>query len=176
MPRTCTVCNHERRDEVDRALLAGEPFRHIATRFGKSTAALQRHKADHLLKALVKAKATQEILRADTLLEDVRDAEGRSERLCRAAEGILGRALGVGDLKTALNAIRVAVDVMGEAREYMQLRGQLTGELNPEAAPVEPLAFYSTFTLPRGCQTLPELPAPEAGDVAGSTGTGPVDE
>jgi len=42
---------------------------------------------------------------------------------------ILERALEAVDLKTALNAIRAAVDVMGEARQYLELRGELTGEL-----------------------------------------------
>jgi hypothetical protein len=129
MPQTCTLCKHPRRNDIDRALLAGDSFRHIAAQYGTSTGALQRHKADHLPKTLLKAQAAQEVVRADTLLADVRTAEGRSERLYGAAEGILERALEAADLKTALNAIRAAVDVMGEARQYMELRGELTGEL-----------------------------------------------
>ena len=47
MPRSCSICAHDARAEIDRALVAGEPFRHIAARFHTSTGALQRHKADH---------------------------------------------------------------------------------------------------------------------------------
>jgi hypothetical protein len=83
---------------------------------------------------LVRAKAAQEVIRADNLLADVRSAEDRSERLYGAAEVILERALEAADLETALNAIRAAVDVMGEARQYMELRGELTGELHDSNA------------------------------------------
>jgi hypothetical protein len=61
-------------------------------------------------------------------LEDVRNAEGRAERLYKAAEAILARALDVKDLRTALQAIRAAADVMAEGRQYLELRGDLTGE------------------------------------------------
>jgi hypothetical protein len=90
-------------------------LRDIARQFRLSKDAVARHKADHLPKTLVKAHAAQEVVRADNLLADVRSVEGRSERLYGAAEGILDRALEAEDLKTALNAIRAAVSVMGEA-------------------------------------------------------------
>ena len=79
------------------------------------------------------AHEAREVARADSLLADVRNAEDRAERLYGAAEGILERALEAEDLKTALNAIRAAVDVMGEARQYLELRGELTGELQNAA-------------------------------------------
>jgi hypothetical protein len=38
------------------------------------------------------------------------------------------RALDVNGLRTALKAIRAAADVMAEGRQYLELRGDLTGE------------------------------------------------
>ena len=73
----------------------------------------------------MRAHDSEEILRADSLLEDVRNAEGRAERLYKAAEAILARALDVKDLRTALQAIRAAADVMAEGRQYLELRGTL---------------------------------------------------
>ena len=78
--------------------------------------------------ALVRAHNSEEILRADSLLDDVRHGEDRAERLYNAAEAILGRALAAKDLRTALQAIRAAADVMAEGRQYLELRGDLTGE------------------------------------------------
>jgi hypothetical protein len=63
-----------------------------------------------------------------SLLDDVRHGEDRSERLYDAAEAILARALAAKDLRTALQAIRAAADVMAEGRQYLELRGDLTGE------------------------------------------------
>jgi len=86
-----------------------------------------------------------------------------------AAEGIMVRALESQDLRTALTAIRTAVDVMGEARQYMELRGELSGELGKQAVPVaearivitsEP-ALMGPFTLPGPHRALLSLPAPD---------------
>jgi hypothetical protein len=80
-------------------------------------------------------------------LEDVRNAEGRAERLYNAAEAILARALDVKDLRTALQAIRAAADVMAEGRQYLELRGDLTGEF---AAPKQgPPQRIQVLALPK---------------------------
>jgi len=124
MPRTCTVCNHSKREPIERALLAGESYRHIAARFGTSSSALVRHKADHLPASLMRAHDAEEILRADSLLDNVRHGEDRAERLYNAAEAILGRALAAKDLRTALQAIRAAADVRASAPDVGRAVGR----------------------------------------------------
>jgi hypothetical protein len=57
MPRTCTVCRHDHLQEIDGALLAAQPLRHIAAQFGLSTGALQRHKNEAILPACPSAGA-----------------------------------------------------------------------------------------------------------------------
>lgn len=126
MPRTCTVCNHAERSEIDRALLSGEPYRNIAQRFGTSPTALYRHK-EHLPNELVKAQAAEEVAQADNLLEQVKSLQTR-------ALSILDRADAAGDLRTALSAIR-------EARGNLELLAKLLGELQSESTTVN---VYST--------------------------------
>ena len=149
MPMTCRVCGHKRRLEIDRALLEGQSLRDIARRTGTTASSLQRHKAEHLARHLVKAHEAREVARADSLLADVRNAEDRAERLYGAAEGILERALEAEDLKTALNAIRAAVDVMAEARQYLELRGELTGELPHAADSTGNVTLIRVLSVPR---------------------------
>jgi hypothetical protein len=120
MPRVCTVCAHADRGSIDAALVTEEPFRHIAARTGTSTAALQRHKAEHLPVRLVKAKAAEEVAHADGLLEQVRGLQAR-------ALAILSRAEEAGDLRTALGAIR-------EARGNLELLAKLLGEIDERPA------------------------------------------
>ena len=116
MPRSCTVCTHEARAEIDLALVAGETFRHIAARFDTSTGALQRHKADHLPLKLAKAQEAEEVAQADDLLSQVRGLQAR-------ALTILDRAEEAGELRTALSAIR-------EVRGNLELLAKLLGELD----------------------------------------------
>jgi len=130
MPRTCTVCTHANRPEIDRLIVAGEPNRRIAAQCGVSEASIRRHRATHLPAALSKSQDAKELAEADTLLVQVREAKGRGQRLYSAAEEILNRALQAADLRTAIQAIRAAVDVIGEARAHLELEGEITGELN----------------------------------------------
>ena len=58
MPRTCTICSHPERIEIDKALAAAEEtLRTIADRWPVSKTALMRHKAEHLPQRLEAAKA-----------------------------------------------------------------------------------------------------------------------
>jgi hypothetical protein len=73
-------------------------------------------RTNHLPATLVKAQEAQEVAHADDLLEEVRSLQSR-------ALAILGTAEGVGDLRTALGAIR-------EARGNLELLAKLVGELD----------------------------------------------
>jgi hypothetical protein len=125
MPRVCSICGHPERAAIDKALVDGEPFRHIAARFGTSTTALQRHKAEHLPAALVKAQEAAEVAHADDLLSQVRDLQGRTL-------AILAKAEGAGDLRVALGAI-------GQARGNLELLARLLGELQDQQVAVQVL-------------------------------------
>jgi hypothetical protein len=117
VPRSCTVCTHPDRAEIDEALVGGEPVRQLASRYGTvGRMALQRHKAEHLPAKLLMAQAAEEVAQADTLLGQVRDLQER-------ALAILDQAEEAGELRTALGAIR-------EARGNLELLAKLLGELD----------------------------------------------
>ena len=89
MPRTCTVCPHPHRDDIDRRLLDGAPLRNIAKQFSLSSASLFRHNK-HISKVLSNARQEAEILRADGLMEQLNHLWTEAARLTaegRAEEG-----------------------------------------------------------------------------------------
>ena len=47
MPRTCTVCRHPQRGEIEAALESGQSYRDTSSRFGVSKSALERHRGGH---------------------------------------------------------------------------------------------------------------------------------
>ncbi len=119
MPRTCTVCRHERLEEINWALVEGVAFPALVAKYRVSKDALSRHKANHLPATLVKAKEAQEVAQADDLLEEVRSLQSRALSILNTAESI-------GDLRTALGAIR-------EARGNLELLAKLVGQLDDRA-------------------------------------------
>ncbi len=118
MPRVCSICVHPEREEINAALLAGQPYRSIAKRYEASESAVYRHKLEHLPVHLVKAQDAAEVAHADNLLEQVKSLQAR-------ALTILDKAEASGDLRTALSAIR-------EARGNLELLAKLLGELQQE--------------------------------------------
>jgi len=119
--KTCAVCNHPRRAEIDRLLVEKAPLRDIAGQFGVSRSALSRH-AGHIPGALVAAKGAEEAAQAETLLAQV-------QGLVKRATGILDRAERAGELQAALGAIR-------EVRGCLELLGKLNGELRTSASAI----------------------------------------
>lgn len=121
--RACTVCTlpQEQREEIDKALIAGEPVRSVASRYVTiGRMAMQRHKDEHLSQTLAKAHEAGEVARADDLLAQVRGLRSK-------AISILMQAERAGDLRTALMGVR-------EARACIELLAEMAGELdrNPQ--------------------------------------------
>ena len=118
MPRKCSVCTHAHKDEIDEALIAGEPIRDIGRQFGVDKSSISRHKQKHLPSALIKAKKTEEISRADNLV-------GEIERLKIQANRIAKKAEQKGDYRTALAGVR-------ELTRIVELLGKLQGEIKDQ--------------------------------------------
>ena len=118
MPRKCTVCEHEKVEEINRLLLEGVSLRNIAKQYSVSAASLHRHKDGHLPAKLVKAQEAREIAKADTLLDQVAGLRDK-------ALSILDKAEQAGDLRTALQGVR-------EAKGCLELLAKLQGELQEQ--------------------------------------------
>ncbi len=134
MPRVCGVCAHPKREEINRALLAEEPYRNIAERFGTSTTALHRHKKGHMPAHLAKAQEAAEVVQADSLLDRLLSLNAETMAILKEA-----RAGRIKDNELALRAI-------ARAEKQLELQGKLLGELN-EAPTVNILAVPEWFSL-----------------------------
>jgi hypothetical protein len=85
--RVCTVCLHPLRQEIDRALIAAQdPYRHIAPRYGLSTRALLRHKADHVLAEIVAAWQQERAANGQELAGELRGWMDALTKLLRACD------------------------------------------------------------------------------------------
>lgn len=114
MGRTCTICSHPEREAIEAALVRGDPFRHIAERYGTASSSLVRHR-EHVRDALVQAKESKSEERGQTLLEQVRWLQQTTLKALETAERD-------DDTRCLLAAVK-------EARGNLELLGKLTGEL-----------------------------------------------
>ncbi len=113
MPRRCSICHHDRLEEINRALVEGNALSGIAALFRVSKDALSRHKTNHIPATLVKA---QEVTQADSLLDQACNLQARTLTILEAAE--------------ASGEHRIALAAIGEARRNLELLGRTAGELD----------------------------------------------
>ena len=118
--RPCSVCTHDQRDAIDRALVSGVQPVAVSKQFDIGKQALLRHRAAHIptpdMHAGAQAVAADEALHGAALLS-------KAASLLRTAETILGDAITDRDPATALKAIR-------EAGRMVELCAKLTGDLD----------------------------------------------
>ena len=112
--RTCTVCTHPARSEIDRALISQSSYRSVAKRFGVSQPATFRHR-QHMPATLLKAQEAQEIAQADSLVDELRGLATKARTLTAQAEES-------GDIRTALMGLR-------EIGRILELRARVAGEI-----------------------------------------------
>src|SRR5215203_636901 len=118
MPRTCTVCSHEKRYEIDSILVErSKPYRTIARQFDVSKDAVSRHvSSGHISELIALAADAASAAQADTLLDRIEDLQTRTLAILEASEETREHG-------TALSAIR-------EARRNLELIGEVTKELD----------------------------------------------
>lgn len=120
MARTCTVCSHPKRPEIDRALLAGEESnRRIASQYDVSERAIREHKKNHLAERLAKAaerNAEADVRTAIDVVAQLRTING-------AAVSILTEARKAKDGDLALKAI-------DRIQRQLELQAKLIGDLS----------------------------------------------
>jgi len=116
MPRLCAVCSHEKRIEIDEALVSGKSVRAIALQYNLSKDSVFRHSQNHLPETLVKAQSVKETEWADGLIK-------RVETLISKAEGLL--AYGEGEKKGADWA-----SGLRELRKSLELLARVAGKLD----------------------------------------------
>ena len=146
MPQTCRICRHEKRNEIEQAILGGEAFRRIAKRFGTSATALFRHRKAHIPATLAKAKEVAEEVRAETLLDRLREINRETAEILKDAR--------------ASGTHAVALQAIARAEKQLELEARLLGQLS-DGARVALGVSVSPVTLVFGCRRppwAPELP------------------
>jgi hypothetical protein len=96
VPRTCTVCVHPQRGEIEAALVRGVSAYEIeAVYTGLKKSSVQRHHDNHLSLSLRKAQELEDIADADKIKHELEGVKEDVHRLRNKAEE-------EGDIRTAL--------------------------------------------------------------------------
>ncbi len=146
MGRSCTVCTHPERRDIDKALAAGGNVREMSALFRVSEDALSRHKRDHLPAVLVKAQEEEDVRAALDVVRQLRTING-------AALTVLKEARDAGDGDLALKAI-------DRIHRQIELQAKLLGELDER--PTVNIIVSPAWIALRGTIVAALAPYPEA--------------
>jgi hypothetical protein len=105
MPKPCSVCIHNRREDIDRALLAGVPYRTLANQYALSASALCRHMR-HLARYRESMWAAEEKRVNDALIDKLDLMDYRLGEIYKTADDYRS-------LRVALDCIKENIKVLG---------------------------------------------------------------
>lgn len=132
--RICSVCANEQTAAITKALTAGDSFRTVASRFGVTTAAAQRHAVTclRIRRSNVKPPSSQaeKPSRESFDSKDPSSLIATTARLVDEALDLLEHAKKAADHRTALSALR-------EARDGLALLMRTAGMLQGDGAVID---------------------------------------
>ena len=128
MPRTCTICSSEHRDEIEDAFIEGTAKRRIASRFGVTERAVRHHLREHLPALLTLARDAERAARADTLLDRLEALQSRTEAILEEVEGTDRYFARLG----AVREMRRNLELIGEVTKELDRTPTLNVRLSPE--------------------------------------------
>lgn len=117
MPRTCTVCSHPERAQIDSAFVAGASYRSIAKQFGCSEAAMYRHTAEHIAQSIKQSQEAKEEAQALDVVAQLKEINTVSLEILKKARADEDRH------ELALRAI-------DRIQKQLELQAKLLGDID----------------------------------------------
>lgn len=115
MPRTCTICSHPKRAEIESAIVEGVAYRRIAAQFSISETSLRRHKY-HIADSIKQSREAKEA--AQSL-----DVVGQLKHTNKIALDILKESY---DLK----AYELTLKAIDRVQKQIELQAKLLGDID----------------------------------------------
>lgn len=120
--RTCTICSHEKRHEIEAEIASGKSFRGISRHFSVGADAVERHASTHLVKAIKEVRQTQTQQSGSTALERMGQAEKIVDEVITYSWG--------GETGKETRMPELVLKALAESRRQVELRAKLEGELD----------------------------------------------
>lgn len=145
VPRTCTICAHEQRPDIDAALLNETPLRNIAQRYGTSATALHRHR-EHLPRQLVKAQEQEDVSQAIDVVRQLKVINGATLAILKEARDDRDGVLALKAVDRIQRQLELQAKLLGE----LQQEGTINVTVSPEWLQIRALVIQAVYSLPRG--------------------------
>ncbi len=142
--RKCTICDHPKRKEIDKALVTpGVILRGIARQFAVSDDALSRHiKKGHIEEKVTKSARAHEIAEADDLLKEIRTIQNHQKEIFTESRNRTIKIKKKGEEEKEVSAPdnKLALEALRDQSKVIELKGKILGAFK-ERPPTPPTAL-----------------------------------
>lgn len=129
----CSICSDKNRKKIDAALvIEGATVRAIARQFGVGKDALLRHvKNGHVIKKIAQAQQAQDIVEADSLLNEIQEIHQHQKTIFQEERGKKGIDENTGKVVNKPNN-RLALEALRDQSKIIELKGKILGSFNKD--------------------------------------------
>jgi len=120
MARICSICLHDKRLDIDKALVTDKSIPKISKEFGVSEWALRNHKENHLSRQLLKATELRQDKQALDLMTEMEKLIDRNNRILDEAESLGKPYLEL----SAMRELRSSYEFVAKMLYTIQQQGQ----------------------------------------------------
>ncbi len=123
MPRTCTICTHPERAQIEAAIAAGTSYRVISRQFSVGHDSVQRHAADHIQEAIKQTQAAKEEAHGLDVVKQLHVINGITLAILQEAR------------KDKMYAL--ALSAIDRVQKQIELQAKLLGDIDKPAPQVQ---------------------------------------
>jgi len=118
MPRPCSVCVHEKREEIDQAIMRGDTYRSISQIYNVSPDAVSRHKKNgHIGKEIVEARQVEVVERSGDVWTQIDFWSGEIEAIYREAKQKHEKSVALTAIDKAMKLVALTAQLKAMAIE-----------------------------------------------------------
>lgn len=141
MPRQCSICVHEKRNEIEGALVHGNSFRMIARAYSVSPDAVSRHKRNgHIALEIIEAKEVEVVSGRHDIWSNINFWAGE-------LKAIFQEARKNGERSVALTAIDKALKLEALLMQASAVLGEGPREIDPATMAHEVMEYLREYHL-----------------------------
>src|SRR6266571_2746428 len=128
MPRTCLVCTHEKRSDIEAALASGISNRSIALQYGMSHMAVQRHASEHIAQAIKQSHEAKQEAQALDVVKQLQTINSVTLAILKEARDEKRNGMALFAIDRVQKQLELQAKLLGDINDAPQVNIILTPE------------------------------------------------
>ncbi len=126
--RTCTICSHAKRAEIELSVANDVSNRRIATQYGLSEASVRRHMAEHIKQAAREQQAARDEAKTLDVLAQLREINATTLEILQESRAEKRNGMALFAIDRVIKQLELQAKLIGDLDERPQVNITVTQE------------------------------------------------